>query len=332
MNLYLHIGAGKTGTSVIQAALAQHREALGAAGVLYPDSATDSDRRAARGQISSGNAVNLAWLVAPDNREPGFDEASTRRWLRAVLDEAAGRDVLFSSELLQHAQSNLIGPALEPFLAAGYRPRPIFYLRHAADQAAAVYLQHLKQGFHRTPPNERADSLSAFIAQFTCPYLETLERFAKVIPREDFIMRLYEQEAAELVAGFFRIVAPGLRPDTPPDRVINRSPTPAEQAVFERLAQMPDGVQLCRALTDLILNSPRGEEGRISIARRDFAAFGQRNRPIVEEINRLYPLARGRLHLRSAAIDIDAAEASSAEAIANASAEALAVALRALRH
>jgi hypothetical protein len=299
VKVYLHIGAGKTGTSAIQVALAQHREALAAAGVLYPVSAHGSDRRAARGEISSGNAIPLGRFTNPGAAPEGFDAEGVLSWVQGCVAEAAGRDLLFSSESMQFTRPDRAARLVETFRAAGYEPVVIFYVRHLLDAAVAEYQQFQKLGLPLLRGGQRVGSLGEFLRQYRCRYLQSLEPFAALLPREALRVRLYEAEREALIPNFFAIVSDVVPPAAAREKVVNRSLAPEELPVFERLGALPDGPRLCRLLTDTLLNAPPLSRTPVCVPEAEFAAFEALNLPILERINAEFLAGPDRLRLRS---------------------------------
>ena len=172
MKVTLHTGAGKTGTSAIQVALAALRPQLAKAGIHYPQGFGNTGERADRGEVSSGNAVAIGWLLDPIERKDGFDRAAILAWLQAAIAEAAGRDLLFSSEMMQRPDPLEAADLCRLFAATGHDVHIIYYLRHALDQSLAAYLQALKRG---QIAQRSLGTLEAFIdTQARCPYLDAL--------------------------------------------------------------------------------------------------------------------------------------------------------------
>lgn len=64
--LHLHVGAGKTGTSALQAAFVRNRDWLAGHGIDYPPSPWDE--AAANHKITSGNGMGLAKFLNPAHR------------------------------------------------------------------------------------------------------------------------------------------------------------------------------------------------------------------------------------------------------------------------
>ena len=331
MRVFLHAGFGKTGSSAIQVALARHRPALAAAGLLYPDGATASDAEASAGGISSGNAVRLAWLLNLRLSPDGFSEAEGWAWLEACIKAARGRDLLFSSEIMQGARPERL-QALADFLRArGAEQIGILYLRHVLDHAVAAYLQHLKQGFATLAGHDRPRSLHGYLGAYRCPFLRRIREWQAAFGPRGIMIRLYEAERQRLVAGFLDgISEAALLPDSAAGGVVNRSPTAAEAVVFEHLASLPEAPALCRALTTRLLNAPLPAGVATeppSVAASDYDSFALRNEPIVARLNSRF-LPRGpELLLHSGRIPIGAAEPP-ADAVQEALIRGLAAALR----
>lgn len=303
LRAFLHIGAGKTGTSAIQVALAQLRPALAARGVWYPQGFGNTDARAEQGRISSGNAAALGPWLNPNHRRPGYDKAAVTAWLDACLAEAAGRDLLLSSEMMQFPRPEEAAELCARLAGKGHAPVVIFYVRHALDQAVATWLQHLKRGFVGLPRRETIHGLGDFLHQHRCTYLASLSPFAKALPAEQIVVRLYDDEAPLLVPGFLRLLGQEGLAVPAGGKVVNRSPAPAEQVVFQALGRLPNGPALCQIAADLMLNraAPSGPQ---PVSRAEAEAFSARNQPVVDEINRRFLRGRGTLRMMSDRIEV----------------------------
>ena len=303
MRVFLHTGAGKTGTSAIQVALAKLRPALAEANLCYPTGFANSDARAGQGKISSGNAAMLGPWLNPNHRRPTYDKSAIDRWLQACIAEAAGRDLLFSSEMMQFPRPEQAAELCAVFAAAGYQPTIVFYVRHALDQAVATYLQHLKRGFVGMPHRESISSMGDFLRLHRCTFLASIMPFAKILPPEQIVVRLYEDEAAALVPRFLRLVTGRDIAVPAMPRIVNRSPTLTEQEVFAALGRLSNGPHLCQLASDLILNREAAKEP-LRVSPADLAAFTARNQHVVDEINARFLGGTAKLRIRSDKIEI----------------------------
>ncbi len=302
MKVYLHTGAGKTGTSALQVALATLRPQLAAAGILYPAGFNGSDARAELGETTSGNAAILGGLVNAKQRRPGFDKPAVMAWLNACIAEAAGRDLLFSSEMMQFARADETAELCAFFAAAGYEVTVIHYVRHALDQAVAAYLQHLKHGMIGligSGEHEELPDRKSFLANEKTTYLLGLEPFAAVLPPERIIVRLYDKERADLVPGFLRLLRDTPFTVPPASNLINRSLTAAEQVVFFELSRLPDGVRPCRVIAGLTVNRPSSVPVVLSVTHEELADFTRRNQATVDAVNTRFLKGNGELLIKS---------------------------------
>ena len=299
MKVYLHTGAGKTGTSAIQVALARLRPQLAAAGILYPAGFKGSGDKAEQAAVSSGNAFVLGGLVNANKRRPGHDTAAVMAWLADCVRAAAGRDLLFSSEAMQSPRAPEAAELCAFFTGAGYEVTVIHYVRHALDQAIAGYQQNLKRGLIGSGEREKLQDRNAFLYHEKTAYLAHLDIFAKILPPERLIVRLYDQERSDLVAGFLRLLRPTPFVLPKAANIINRSPTAAEEIVFAELSRQPDGKRLCRTVAELALNGPASGRADQAVTEAEFADFVARNQPIVDAVNSLYLKGNGELLIKS---------------------------------
>jgi hypothetical protein len=285
LDLWLHVGTGKTGTSAIQVVLARHRQALEAAGLFYPSSGED-EGLALRGGITSGNAKRLGWLAAPVLRPPGFDPAPVERWLDGVLEAAAGRPVLLSSETLQVPDREAFAPVVARLAARGWRVRILYLARHALEHAVALYGQWLKVG-HRT----NIASLEEFLLRHRAPFRRQLREWAALVGRENVTCRVYdvERKGEGLVRNLLRCIGPGFADAIPPEATppsLNRTPTALELLIYERLVRGQEEPRLpALRVTQAVLGTPPAVPAEIRIPRRVFEDFAERNAPIVEAVN-----------------------------------------------
>ena len=325
MRLILHTGAGKTGTSAIQAALAQLRPDLATAGILYPLADNGPGSQPDDEGVARGNAGLLGSFLNPNKHGPSFSKAAIFAWLDGILAEAAGRDILLSSEAMQFVRGPQAAELVHHFVARGYDTTVIFYVRHVLDHAISGYLQNLKRGQIGADAQGKRRSQAAFFRAFRCPFAASLEPFAAVLPPERLIVRLYDKERPTLVDGFLRLVSDHPFPKVAGERIFNRSPTAAEQVVFTELARLESGDRLCRTLQDLMLDTPTSEPTDVTLTEEQFTAFAERNQSVVDAINQTWLKGHGELRMKSDRIRIGAEEPVSQASINAAFARAIAL-------
>jgi hypothetical protein len=303
MRVFLHIGAAKTGTSAIQVALAALRPALAEIGIHYPRGlSAGSEANADRGRTSMGNAVALGVLLHEGNIRAGGDAQDVRRWLRAAMDEAGGRDLLLSSETMQYAMAPKAAELCELFNAAGFEPTVIFYYRPVLDQAISGFLQQLKSGLVGDGVGQLRD-LSTSLATESAGFLRGVRSFARCLPRERLILKSFDRERQSLVAGFLALLT-DRHFDIPAEQVVNRSPVPAEEVVLRQLARLKDGRRLCRRFCDLMLNEKAKTPSPTVVSSEDFMAFSERIQPIVNQFNNRFLDGEDKLLVKSDRVQI----------------------------
>jgi|GEM_PF-7097976 len=298
MRVFLHTGAMKTGTTAIQSALAAMRGPLAEAGIHYP--LPYGRDKAAKVDVVGGNGAGLGLILNP--RLLGRAEAERPQvieWVRACIAEAGGRDLLFSSESMRRAKAQPARKLCELFAAAGYQVTVIFYVRHLVDHAISLYLQALKLGEQREGGKLGSLTQSEFLRDYASGFVRSLEPFASILPRDQIVVRLYDQERHDLVGGFLRLLTDRSLVAPRADKVTNRSPSAAEQVVFQHLAARPDGPRLCRMVARLLLHRDGPPPAPMSISEADFVTFSQANQPVVDAINERFLPASSRLAMKS---------------------------------
>lgn len=312
--IYLHIGHAKTGTSAIQTALVRNRSLLARHGLLYPQARSDSD--AEKGIVTSGNGRALrSVLWSPE----AFDKISANKrlqersagmlrnivWARsaAAADSARSRledflasnvqnSLIYSSEGFAELSSQALKSLCEIFQRFGFRVKVIYYVRHLLDFALSQYSEQLKR---HASTHEIAD----FIANYRSTYVRVVERFAEVVGKDNIIMRLYDNERANLVTGFFSILSEqegttikGDLIDVEKD-VLNRSLTFSEMQIMlqvnKHLENQPtvNARKISRAVSDSIVRSVNQQDTtEIVITPEDMAMVEQNNRHVLEYVNR----------------------------------------------
>lgn len=235
-DLVLHIGQSKTGTSSIQRCLGASRDALRAAGVLYPLSPG-----AANHALLPASLVPVARLgdfhpnvwegLGPEARLDRF-----RREFAAELD-AMGPDirrVIISAEqcsglLVEEAAIARLRDLLAPRFSA---IRVVMYLRRQDEHFASGYTQALRVGVIRPPalPEGGPERHPAY------DYATLLDRWARVFGADAVHPRIFERAAmlnGDAVDDFLAVCDLDLTiPDDHPARQSNLSVTPGALALM----------------------------------------------------------------------------------------------------
>ncbi|WP_137222058.1 hypothetical protein [Shewanella sp. MEBiC00475] len=194
VNILIHIGPPKTGTSAIQFCLKNDRKRLAEAGIFYPEHTTDING------ISSGN-LNSIFDTVGDDRV--LNEAKITQLLE-LCNRSNFHTLLLSSEFFFERLADIV--ELLP------SARFIAYVRNPLDSFESLYNQSVKR-HHHTKPIKNSAKLPRF-------YLAKLDKFIDQFSAKRFILRSYSSKAfvgGNIIADFYSILGV-----TPPDNIINQ--------------------------------------------------------------------------------------------------------------
>lgn len=194
MQLVIHAGVHRTGTTSLQRALEKARPALAARGIVYPGTET--------------NQQALAWAL--HRKQSGAAE------VRAILAEAGAAGahtvVLSGEDFTIHRDLGWLAP-----VAAAVDTRVVFYLRRQDHWLMSWYNQHIKWPFD--PKKSRMDP-QAFLGAIGdfhwIDYAGLLDRWAAVLGDGRVGVGVVERgQVGDVTADFFdRLgVGPGSGPD-----------------------------------------------------------------------------------------------------------------------
>lgn len=191
VNILIHIGPPKTGTSAIQFCLQHDRKRLADAGIFYPEHTTDVNG------ISSGN-LNSIFDTVDDQRV--LNQAKVTDLLQ-LCAQSNFHTLLLSSEFFFERLADIA--ELLP------SARFIAYVRNPLDSFESLYNQSVKR-HHHTQPIKNSVKLPRF-------YLAKLDKFIEQLCKDRFLLRSYSVNAfagGSIVADFYHIL--GI---VPPDNI-----------------------------------------------------------------------------------------------------------------
>ena len=295
---YLHIGAGKTGTSFLQAQLALQHEALFNCDIYYPTSKRLL-RRTRNGEVTSGNIEDLMpWLlpkhpsVIRNGRvgEPWLGQSI--EWLETTINTARGRNILLSGEALQHAESDRISDLVNRIQGLGYETRIIFFVRHALDHALSDYREHVQRGFRDGYDRHDLRSVEGWLTNHKVPYFRTIKSFSTVLGDSKMIVRSYDALKHELWNSSLGLV--GLPPlptvENSTNGTINRSLTILETQFLESAASRLSQREMLNIGMKLISKPPfkvMGVEPKsFMISDGVLDVFQNSHKAMIEDINK----------------------------------------------
>jgi hypothetical protein len=226
--VHLHIGAGKTGTSALQAALVRNRAWLATYGVDYPPS--PSDEAAAGYRITSGNGLLLAFALNPKlAMPPSITQADPIQDTLEVVVNSKQEHVLFSSELMLVFSGPRAARLRDEFAPHGIGLRFHFWVRNIAGHACSAYSQQVKR--HRY-----TGDFSAFVRNHYNPdFYGVLQRTTGVVGKENVIVTSYDRHREHLFGTLCRSLGVEAGGFEEVRRTINRSLSREELEVMRSL-------------------------------------------------------------------------------------------------
>jgi hypothetical protein len=294
---FLHIGAGKTGTSYLQAQLALNHEVLYHNNIYYP-TWPRLLKRVEDGKVTSGNIQHLMpWLlpnhpsVISQGKVGEGPISNSKKWLNTIIQGADGRDILLSGEALQHARAANITQIAHAFENQGYNMRVIFYVRHAIDHALSDYREHVQRGFRDGYNRKELRSVEGWLTHHVVPYRATLRNYSLVLPDSKIIVRSYDEDKQYLWHRFLSCLGHASLKNikAASDITINRSLTILETQFLEYAASVLSQKQMLAIGMKLISNPPlkvRGVEPEsFMISKTTLDIFKANHIDTITEIN-----------------------------------------------
>ncbi|MBV8978803.1 MAG: hypothetical protein JOZ13_15635 [Alphaproteobacteria bacterium] len=279
MELILHIGTEKTGTTSIQRFLRVNREALAGQSVLYP--------------VSPGNQNHVGLTVsaqAPSKRGPlrkqlGIrNETDARRYrdelwqkLQAEAAERTYRLAVLSSEHLSSRllEQDEIAWLRDKLSRLAARIRVVVYIRRQDDFLLSTYSTAVKSGATKplSWPQERA-------IQDRYDHWRLLERWANIFGRENIVCRRFERpllKDGDVVADFLDAAGIEVHADFERPEEVNEA-LDAESLEFLRLfnAHVPRfvGKKINPSRDNVVALLSRASRGALlTMAEDDLARF-----------------------------------------------------------
>ena len=194
LELYLHIGTEKTGTSSVQNFFSANRELLSRRGILYPEAPgpkNHSGLTVAAQHISNGGSLRILFNLHSEKEV----EQYRRKLVAGLESEYASRPfttVVMSNE---HCSSRLLDDAEVAWLQNALAPhfekiRVVVYLRRQDDFLLSTYSTSVKSG-----ATYKLDIPPQHILENRYDYWTLLSRWARVFGRENIICRKFERSA-----------------------------------------------------------------------------------------------------------------------------------------
>lgn len=183
MEVYIHIGYHKTGTTSIQKFLSLNRRALNKESVCY----------------IGGFENHYMYSVLYHSRE-NYDSGVSKESLATKdsffreLEQKRYDKILLSSEgfLESNAVPGLLAEDIKPFLGRGVVVKVVVYLRRQDDWLQSAYQQRVKQANCRLPET-LSESLAGSLP--FVDYAKKLQFWENAFGRENMIVRIFEPDS-----------------------------------------------------------------------------------------------------------------------------------------
>lgn len=144
--LFLHVGAPKTGTSTIQCRLEACSEYLCERSITYPVGFNGSFTYPHKGFISTGNVNPLAYAMRFPTDRIQYKNFELADVLEKLAEHVKGKDlVILSHEDLLYASVEFLGTIKDWAENLGFRVRPVIYIRDQISWHISNYQQHVRQ-------------------------------------------------------------------------------------------------------------------------------------------------------------------------------------------
>jgi hypothetical protein len=178
--IFLHIGAGKTGTSALQSFFAINKKNLEKYNIFYPYS--ENEEKAKQFKITNGNAKELANLLIDKN----IDKEKIKKYLNNDIKESKEKHILYSSERLHHFREENMKIFKDIADKNRYEIIIIYYIRSIIDHLVSFYHQLIKQHLYTKSFNE-------YIKEFNSPFVKNIDKLLNLFDKENIIIKNYKK-------------------------------------------------------------------------------------------------------------------------------------------
>ncbi len=278
--IILHIGAVQTGSGVLQRQLTQNRELLFRQGLLYPYSPFED-----KGIL--GNGIILAKELKKEN----FEDRKIAHIVNRAISEANGKDILFSSELLENYDTEALRFMRKVAKSKGYEIVILYYVRAIIDHI--VYLYH--HAVKNKGLTKKFDEIAPIYLnkQGHYRFVDVIYKSIKILGKESVTVRNYDRVYNKLFQDFLNKVA-GIRINSEKFKIDNYEPNqPLKEMELRMLLKMNeqfDDPSYSKYIADMFISSRDGKNRfQMSISKEFSDKLGAKYWKDTEFINSLLP-------------------------------------------
>jgi hypothetical protein len=190
LDLVLHLGMGKTGTSSIQFFLRDHREAVAAEGTLYPETPGGGRHQKLGLSVKTRQELDrsIEWARVKHGDAARFRRKFRKRLLTEIEDSGLTR-VLFSDEVLFGSSPAALRRLGNWTSGISRSRRVVVYLRRQDDHMVSRYQEEVKLGEVR-----RLDAWSRQRMRRLYDYHDRLRTIQELLSPTSLVVRRFERD------------------------------------------------------------------------------------------------------------------------------------------
>ena len=272
--IFLHIGAGKTGTSALQSHFVLNREYLQENNYYYP--VANNESRAKNLKITAGNGIDLAQLLMQKECSVEKIEALALEYIK----NAEGKDILISSEILNLFRPECAYIFKNAVNKLGYEVIVIYYVRAIADHLVSSYHQQLKRHAY-------SKKFTVFIHNRRNNFLETIIKCTEVFHKDHLIVKNYDRVQDKLFVDFVENILEltDIQGLIIKNKTINRSLTGFEVALMRHMNMSFQNFKDSTFISDALIYGDPNAKYNMSISSKDLEIISTKHTDDVEMIS-----------------------------------------------
>ena len=271
--VFMHIGAGKTGSSAIQSFLTINQNQLKDIGFYYP--LTPTANMAKNFKTTSGNSVELSKLL---NSEI-IEKRKIKHFIYELINDAEGKNIVLSSENLCSFKEKNAVLLKKYFKRKKYQVVIVYYVRAIADILVSNYHQQIKR-------KNYTGTFNSIINKNRIGFLKIIQKCLAVFD-DNVILKNYDKAKKDIFLDFLNNVLQisDTRSFTIENKVVNRSLTPHELAFMRHMNKYFTDFRESTLISNTLIHDLPDLSYRLSIGKDDLAELKNMYTQQIESIN-----------------------------------------------
>ena len=273
--IFLHIGAGKTGTSALQSHFVLNKQHLEQNNYYYP--VAKNELKAKNLKITAGNGIELAQLLMQKDCSTESIEALGLQYIK----DAEGKDIIISSEILTLFRPECAKVFKDIVNKSSYEIIVIYYVRAIADHLLSSYHQQLKRHAY-------SKKFTPFIRNSKNNFLGTISKSIDIFGGENLIVKNYDVVKENIFLDFMEDI---LEVENVQDLIvenknINRSLTGFEVALMRHMNMSFEHNRDSTFISNALIYGDPNAKYEMSISNEDLKIVSAKYSNDIEEINK----------------------------------------------